>query len=99
MKRIQLFALAAALMFAAACSEPLDEAAKVEAPPDDVGEEQIPQYTFTPEELGYLTELANGTPKISVDSAAKVAMMVMGNGKSLSKRSQYNLEIAENLHR
>ena len=32
MKRIQLFALAAALMFAAACSEPLNEAAEVEAP-------------------------------------------------------------------
>lgn len=87
MKKYLLFALAAAVMFAAACSEPLDEAAEVEAPQDDIGEEQIPQYTFTPEELGYLTELANGTPKISVDSAAKVAMMVMGNSNSLSKRS------------
>ena len=52
-----------------------------------MGDEQVPQYTFTPEELGYLTELANGTPKISVDSAAKVALMVMGNGSTLSKRS------------
>ena len=77
MKKYLLFALAAAVMLAPACSEPLDEAAVDEVPHDDVGVESIPQYTFTPEELGYLTELANGTPKISVDSAAKVAMMVM----------------------
>ena len=87
MNKVFSFALAAALMMAAACSEPLNEVAEEATHQNRVDEEQIPQYTFSPEELGYLTELANGTPKISVDSAAKVAMMVMGNGKSLSKRS------------
>ena len=35
MKRIQLFALAAALMMAAACSEPLNEAAEEATPPNE----------------------------------------------------------------
>lgn len=38
MKRVKLFALAAATLFAAACSEPLDEAAEVEAPQNRIVE-------------------------------------------------------------
>ena len=83
MKRVNYFAFSAALMMAAACSEPLDEVADEAAPQNDAGI----LVTLSPEELGFLTELSNGTPKISVDSAAKVAMMVMGNGNTLSKRS------------
>jgi hypothetical protein len=38
MKRVFSFALAAATLFAAACSEPLDEAAEVEVPQNRVVE-------------------------------------------------------------
>ena len=87
MKRVKFLALAATLMFAAACSEPLDEAAEELSPQKESIAVPEKQVCFTPEEMGYLTELANGTPKISVDSAAKVALSVMGNSSSLSKRS------------
>ena len=75
MKRVNYFAFSAALMMAAACSEPLDEVADEAAPQNDAGI----LVTLSPEELGFLTELSNGTPKISVDSAAKVAMMNVFN--------------------
>ncbi|MBQ4407256.1 MAG: hypothetical protein II852_09620 [Bacteroidales bacterium] len=64
MKRVNYFAFSAALMMAAACSEPLDEVADEAAPQNDAGI----LVTLSPEELDFLTELSNGTPKISVDS-------------------------------
>lgn len=86
MKRIQLFALAAALMMAAACNNDISDVGG-DISPTEPTSEQMPEVTFTPEEMGYLTELANGTPKISVDSAAKVALQVMGNRLSKSTLS------------
>ena len=87
MKKFKFLAFVAALMMAAACSEPLDETADELSPQQESSAVPEKQVFFTPEEMGYLTELANGTPKISVDSAAKVALSVMGNGNSLSKSS------------
>lgn len=86
MKRIQLFALAVALMMAAACNNDISDVGS-DISPTEPTSEQMPEVTFTPEEMGYLTELANGTPKISVDSAAKVALQVMGNRLSKSSLS------------
>ena len=41
--------------------------------------------SFSPAELAFISEIANGTPKIDKDSAIKVALQAMGRGKQLSK--------------
>ena len=84
MKKFKFFVFVAALMMSAACSKDIGDVGEAISPTEPTIE-QKPEISFSPEEMGYLTELANGTPKISVDSAAKVALQVMGN--SLSKRS------------
>ena len=57
MKKFKFFVFVAALMMSAACSKDIGDVGEAISPTEPTIE-QKPEISFSPEEMGYLTELA-----------------------------------------